>query len=106
MSGYGSDTSITFPIHVDHDFVVDADGVSSIVTFLYAGEEDEATEVKVDLEGVVEDLCEFYGNIDGYQRLYTIAHEFSRMAEMLRASAGRIENSVDAVDDLFNIVDE
>jgi hypothetical protein len=28
------------------------------------------------------------------------------MAEMLRASAGRIENSVDAVDDLFNIVDE
>jgi hypothetical protein len=25
---------------------------------------------------------------------------------MLRASAGRIENSVDAVDDLFNIVDE
>ena len=102
MSGYGSDTSITFPIHVDHDFVVDADGVSSIVTFLYAGEEDEATEVKVDLEGVVEDLCDF----DGYQRLYTIAHEFSRMAEMLRASAGRIENSVDAVDDLFNIVDE
>jgi hypothetical protein len=51
-------------------------------------------------------LCEFYGDIDGYQRLYTIAHEFSRMAEMLRTSAGRIENSVDAVEDLFNIIDD
>ena len=103
MSYYGSDTYLTFPLHVDHDFVVDNDGVSYIVTFLYAGDEDEATEVRVDLEGVTDDLCEFYGDLNGYQRLYSIAHEFSRVAEKLRTAAGRIEDSSDAVGDLFNV---
>ena len=104
MSDYGSDTYLTLPLHVDHDFVVDKDGVSYIVTFLYAGgEEDEATEVKVDFEGVTDELCEFYGNINGYQHLYSIAHEFSRVAEKLRTAAGRVEDSTDAVGDLFNL---
>jgi len=103
MSDYGSDTYLTFPLHVDHDVVVDNDGVSYIVTFLYAGDEDEATEVRVDLEGVTDDLCEFYGDLNGYQRLYSIAHEFSRVAEKLRTAAGRIEDSSDAVGDLFNV---
>mgnify|MGYP001238666040 FL=1 len=103
MSDYGSDTYLTFPLHVDHDFVVDNDGVSYIVTFLSAGDEDEATEVRVDLEGVTDDLCEFYGDLNGYQHLYSIAHEFSRVAEKLRTAAGRVEDSTDAVGDLFNV---
>ena len=97
MSNYGSDTHLTLPLHVNHDFIVDNDGVSYIVTFLYAGEEEDATEVKVDLEGVTDDLC------DGYQRLYSIAHEFSRIAAKLRTAAGRIEDSSEAVGDLFNV---
>lgn len=103
MSNYGSDTHLTLPLHIDHDFIVDNDGVSYIVTFLYAGEEEDATEVKVDLEGVTDDLCDFYGDVDGYQRLYSIAHEFSRIAAKLRTAAGRIEDSSEAVGDLFNI---
>ena len=106
MSEFGSDITLEIPIHVDHDFEVDADGVSYIVTFLYVDDDEDAIETKVSLEGVTDDLCEYYGDIDGYQRLYSIAHEFSRVAEKLRATAGRIEDSSDAVDDLFNISDD
>ena len=106
MSEFGSDITLEFPIHVDHDFDVDDDGISYIVTFLYVDDNEDATEIRVSLQGVTDDLCEFYGDIDGYQRLYSIAHEFSRIAEKMRATAGRIEDSSDAVDDLFNISDE
>ena len=85
---------------------VDVDGVSNIVTFLYVDDSEDAIETKVSLEGVTEDLCSFYGDIDGYQKLYSIAHEFSRIAEKMRSTAGRIEDSADAVDDLFNIPNE
>tara|TARA_B110000971_G_C19739426_1_gene376790 strand:- start:136 stop:450 length:315 start_codon:yes stop_codon:yes gene_type:complete len=103
MSEFGSDITLEIPVHVDHDFEVDADGISYIVTFLYIDDDEDAIETRVSLEGVTDDLCEYYGDIDGYQRLYSIAHEFSRVAEKLRSTAGRIEDSSDAVDDLFNI---
>ncbi len=103
MSEFGSDITLEIPVHVDHDFEVDVDGISYIVTFLYVDEAEDAIETKVSLEGVTEDLCSFYGDIDGYQKLYSIAHEFSRIAEKMRSTAGRIEDSADAVDDLFNI---
>lgn len=106
MSEFGSDITLEIPIHVDHDFDVDADGISYIVTFLYKDDDEDAIEIRVSLEGVTDDLCEYYGDIDGYQRLYIIAHEFSRIAEKMRSTAGRIEDSADAVDDLFNISDE
>ena len=106
MSEFGSDITLEIPVHVDHDFEVDADGISYIVTFLYIDDDEDAIETRVSLEGVTDDLCEYYGDIDGYQRLYSIAHEFSRVAEKMRATAGRIEDSSDAVDDLFNISDD
>ena len=106
MSEFGSDITLEIPVHVDHDFEVDADGISYIVTFLYIDDDEDAIETRVSLEGVTDDLCEYYGYIDGYQKLYSIAHEFSRVAEKLRSTAGRIEDSSDAVDDLFNISDE
>lgn len=106
MSEFGSDITLDIPIHVDHDFDIDADGICYLATFIYVGDGDEATETKVDLEGVTDELSEFYGDINGYQKLYSIAHEFTRLAERLRATAGRIEDSTEAVDDLFNIPDD
>tara|TARA_R110001592_G_scaffold78975_1_gene236464 strand:- start:943 stop:1272 length:330 start_codon:yes stop_codon:yes gene_type:complete len=106
MSEYGSDIVLETSVHVDHDFEIDDHGVSNIVTFLYANDVDldeEANESRVSLEGVINGVIDFYGDIDGYQKLYSIAHEFSRLAEKMRGVAGRIENSTDAVDDLFNI---
>lgn len=106
MSEYGADITLDVPIHVDHDFEVDKDGVSYLVTFLYVGEEEDATEARVDLEGVVTDLCDFYGDVEGYKQLYLVAHEFQRLAEKLREKAGYIEDSPAAVGDLFNLPDD
>ena len=106
MSEYGSDIVLETSVHVDHDFEIDDHGVSTIVTFLYANDDEEANESRVSLEGVISGVIDFYGDLDGYQKLYSIAHEFSRLAEQMRGVAGRIENSTDAVDDLFKISDE
>lgn len=106
MSEYGADITLGVPLHVDHDFEVDQDGVGYLVTFLYVGDEDTATETRVDLEGVVDDLCDFYGDAEGYRQLYLVAHEFSRMAERLREKAGYIEDSDRAVGDLFHLDDD
>ena len=106
MSEYGSDIVLETSVHVDHDFEIDDHGVSNIVTFLYANDDEEANESRVSLEGVISGVIDFYGDLDGYQKLYSIAHEFSRLAEQMRGVAGRIENSTDAVDDLFKISDE
>ena len=58
------------------------------------------------LDDVIEALCEFYGDVDGYQHLYLVAHELSRAAEVLREKAGIIEDSTSAVSDLFNLTDD
>jgi len=107
LSEYGADITLDVPLHVDHDFEVDQDGVSHLVTFIYVGDnEDDVTETRVDLEGVVSDLCEFYGDEQGYNQLYLVAHEFHRLAEKLREKAGYIEDSDRAVGDLFHLPDD
>ena len=60
----------------------------------------------MEVEQIVESLCDFYGDIEGYQHLYVVAHELTRMAEMLRERAGMIEDSVVAVNDLFDLTDD
>ena len=55
---------------------------------------------------VTESLCEYYGDVDGYQYLYVVAHGLSRAAETLREKAGLIEDSVSAVSDLFDLTDD
>ena len=106
MSEYGSDVELTLPIHIDHDFDIDEDGVSSIVSLIYIGDNEDPLETRVDLEGVADELCEDYGDINGYQHLYSIAHEFTRLSERLRESAMRIEDTPAYIDDLFNLSDE
>lgn len=106
MSEYGADITLDVAVHVDHDFEVDQDGVSHLVTFLYVGDEDDPVETRVDLDGIITDMCEFYGDATGYNQLYLVAHEFSRLAEKLREKAGYIEDSDQAVGDLFNLPDD
>ena len=85
---------------------VDDDGISYLVTSLFVGDEEEAQEIRTPLDDVIEALCEFYGDVDGYQHLYLVAHELSRAAEVLREKAGIIEDSTSAVSDLFNLTDD
>lgn len=106
MSNIESDTMLQVPIYLENDFEVDDDGVSFIITSLFVGDGEEAQEIRIQLDDVVEALCEFYGDVDGYQHLYLVAHELSRAAEVLREKAGIIEDSTSAVSDLFNLTDD
>lgn len=105
MSDYGQDVNLSVPMFVDADFNINRDGVCSIVCLIYSGDEDEPYEVHVDLEGVVESCIEFYAEDADYQRLYSLAHEFSRMAEMMREKACLIEDSTSVVRDLYSVDD-
>ena len=106
MSNFGTDASILVPIYLDFDIDVDDHGVSYFVGSLFVADDDEAQEVRVEVEQIVESLCDFHGDIEGYQHLYVVAHELTRMAEMLRERAGMIEDSVVATNDLFDLTDE
>jgi len=106
MSEVGTHTELEVPVYVDNDFDIDQYGVCYLVNLIYVGDEESATEVRVELNGVIESLSEFYGDINGYQHLYSIAHELSRQAEILRNRAGVIEDSDGAVGELFDLPDE
>ena len=102
MSDYGTDASLQVSIYLEHDVDMDDDGLSYLVTNVFVGEQDDAQEVRVPIDIIVESLCDIYGDIDGYQHLYVVAHELSRAAEELREKAGFIEDSVTAMSDLFD----
>ena len=99
------DIDLVVRAFIDNDIEVDADGRCYIVSFVYTHEDDDPHEARVDLDGVIENLVEYYSDLQGYQKLYVIAHELSRHADRLRDCASRFENSDDVVHDLFGIDD-
>jgi len=103
---YGTDASITVPISLEFDIDVDDDGVSYFVGSLFVGDDEDGQDIRVETDSVVEALCDYYSDVDGYQHLYVVAHELTRIAEVLRDRAGTVEDSVLAVNDLFDLKDE
>ena len=106
MSMYGTDASLTVPISLEFDVEVDDDGVSYFVGSLFVGDEEEGQDIRVETDSVVESLCDYYSDASGYNHLYVVAHELTRIAEILRDRAEHIEDSVLAVNDLFDLTDE
>jgi hypothetical protein len=106
MSNFGTDASLHVPIYLEHDVDVDDDGISYLVTTVFVGDVDDAQEVRVPIDCTIESLCEIYGDVDGYQHLYVVAHELSRASEELREKAGHIEDSVTSMNDLFDLPDD
>lgn len=95
---------LNVPIYCTNEFDVDEDGNSYIVNVIYVGDdEDDPTEIRVELEDVIEEMIAEYGDTDGYQFLYMIAHELSRQANALRSKANYIEDSTNAVGRLFDL---
>ena len=85
MSNLEPDASLQVPIYLENDFDVDDDGISYLVTSLFVGDEEEAQEVRIPLDDVVESLTEFYGDVEGFRHLYLVAHELSRQTlDLLR----------------------
>jgi len=95
---------LNVPIYCTNEFDVDEDGNSYIVNVIYVGDdEDEPTEIRVELEDVIEEMIAEYGDTDGYQFLYMVAHELTRQANALRSKANYIEDSTNAVGRLFDL---
>ena len=92
MSDYTQDLELVVKTFVDNDFEIDDNGRCYIVNIIFTTDEDEPQEARVDLDGVVENLIECHNDLQGYQDLFSIAHEFSRQAERLREVAGRFED--------------
>ena len=105
MSNYGTD-ALHVPIDLEHNVEVDDCGISYLISNVYVGGEEDSQELGVPIDEFIEALCEYYGDVEGYQHLYVVAHEFSRAAEALRKKAGLIEDSVSAVSDLFDLTDD
>lgn len=102
MSDYKQDVDLSIRAFIDNDFEIDKHGRCSIVTLIFLEDDEEPVEAQVELEGVVDGLLEFYNDPHSYQKLYALAHEFSRQAERLREVAVRIEDSDSAVRDLYD----
>ena len=95
---------LNVPIYCTNEFDVDEDGNSYIVNVIYVGDDEDApTEIRVGFEDVIEEMIAEYGDTDGYQFLYMIAHELSRQANALRSKANYIEDSTNAVGRLFDL---
>ena len=100
-------TSLSLGISVENDLEVDAEGVLHIVTFIFVEDNDDATEIRLGFEEVIENLIDFYRDDPlekaGYQQLYSIANEFTRQADRLRDVAGQMEDR-NISGDLFDAV--
>ena len=105
MSDHGQDVVLQLPVYIDVDLDIDADGICSIVTLLFENDDDDPRETSIELESVVEAVTEYYAHKAGYQKLYCLAHEFSRMAEIMRENACLIEDSNTVVQALFDLND-
>ena len=95
---------LNVPIYCTNEFDVDENGNSYIVNVIYVGDEEEdPTEIRVGFDEVIEEMVEEYGDTEGYQYLYMVAHELTRHAEALRSKANYIEDSTNAVGRLFDL---
>jgi len=92
-----------FTLHLSTDFQVNEHGVCHVITNVYADDDTDAVSTSEPLNEILDRLLEEYTDVQGYQHLYCIAHEFSRFAEILREKAGTVEDSEEAVAELFNL---
>lgn len=92
MSDYTQDLELVFNTIVDNTFEIDDNGRCYIVTAIFTMDEDDPHQVYVYLDGVIDGLIECRNDVNGYQDLFSIAHELSRQAERLREVAGRFED--------------
>ena len=71
MSNYGTD-ALHVPIDLEHDVEVDDDGISYLILNVYIGESEDSQELRVPMEDVTESLCDYYGDVEGYQHLLSL----------------------------------
>ena len=106
MSDYGVSLDLEVPVYLEHDLEVDDDGTLYLNSFLYIGDNDDSTEVRIEFQPLVETVVDVARDFnDGYKQLYGIAHEFDRHAARMRELAEKMEDSVVNIGDLFEVGD-
>ena len=106
MSDCGVSLDLGVPVYLEHDLEVDDDGVLYLNSFLYIGENDDSTEVRIEFQPIVDSVVDLARDFnDGYKQLYGIAHEFDRHSARMRELAERMEDSVVNIGDLFEVGD-
>ena len=106
MSDFGVSLDLEVPLYLEHDLETDDDGTLYLNTFLYIGENDDPTEVRIEFQPIIETVIDIARDFnDGYKQLYGIAHEFERHASRMRDLAKKMEESIVNVGDLFEVGD-
>lgn len=105
MSDHGVSGVLELPIYIENDFEVDDNGVCSILTVLFVDDDEDAQEFRVNLDRLVEDYIDWNrdNGYEGYQQLYSVAHEFARHAARMREVAVQLEDSELHVGDLYDL---
>jgi len=104
MDSNGVDVSLPIQCYLENDLEVNEEGVCTLVTLLFMGDEDDPVEVRVPFEAITELVIDTHREfgVNMYQSLYSIAHELSRSAEEMRTAAVQMEDSLSAEEDLFD----
>lgn len=104
MDQNGVDIALPVQCYVENDLEVDDDGVCSLVTLLFIGEDEDPIDVRMPFEAVTELVIDTHREfgVDMYRSLYSIAHELARSAEKMRSVASQMEDSLSAAEDLFD----
>jgi len=103
MSEYSADLALEVNANVDIDIEVDDHGICYLVALIYVGDEEEPNEARIELSGVTDAVRDFLVDSGDYTQLYVVAHELVRQGEKLRGVARSMEDSVAAVEDLFDV---
>lgn len=89
-------TALHIDVCAENDLEIDDNGQLHSVTYLFVGEEEASTEVRLSFEDIVDNFIEFYRDSTteraAYQELFAVANEFSRYADRLRDVAGQMED--------------
>lgn len=108
MSGYNQSVQIEVDLDVEHELEVDADGILSVVAFLYTNEDEEAYEARTPIEDIVDNLIDYYSEDltrEGYSQMYRVGNEMRRLADRLIEAAESQEDLVHGGGQL-NLFDE
>ena len=105
-----ANANLSLPISIENDLEADANGTCQLVTLIFAGDNDEPTEIRVPLEGIVGNLIDYYREVrvtdHGHMQLYAIANEFEKAVDELRDVASQLEDHILYGDKQLDLFDD
>jgi hypothetical protein len=96
---------ISLGFQIEYDHYLDFDDSEGLILQYFVGEShsDDPLEITIPFDGLVDDVLDEGRQEADYQFLYTVAHEFSRYAEKIRAEAYTMEGDMASIGDYYGI---